>query len=171
MRSSTGNHWYRHLDSDFEEVGVDPKQKKVIVDRIEDWTTYAFQKSRQQLQQNHVPNSEERHSDRRVQLENTNDNIITHVHELRRKVLDELIPLRQLKVRIEPSTVDNLQQHAVVQLIAQRFHSQSKPGQRDSNDTAKLALSLEGTYGKRVGVVLLFFSVISSWILGLDFHF
>jgi hypothetical protein len=166
QRSSTNNHWYRHLD-ELDAPPLPPETRtttRVIIDQIEDWN-FAPSSQQQQQQQNRPSNHEE-FSERRVQQHQpseklqrksektttttTNDTIITNVHELRRKVLDENIPLRQLKVRLQTTTPPTTvrmqpQQHEVVQLIAQRYHTQSKPGQRDPKDTAKLALSLEGT--------------------------
>jgi hypothetical protein len=43
-----------------------------------------------------------------------------------------------------PPSQSQVQQHDVVQLMARRFHSRSTPGHRAANDTARLALSLEG---------------------------
>jgi len=72
--------------------------------------------------------------------------IVSDVHELRRMVLDERVPLRNLKVELNVAntTTSELVSHEVVQLIAERFRTQSKPGARHPDDTAKLALSLEG---------------------------
>lgn len=72
--------------------------------------------------------------------------IVTNVHELRKLVLDENIPLRDLKVELDVanSTATELMNHEVVQLIAKRFFSQSKPGSRTPDDTAILALAIEG---------------------------
>jgi hypothetical protein len=99
--------------------------------------------------------------------------IVTTAAALQHCVLDQGMPLKSVQVRIgsaagaedeeAPSTgaasrgvADattsrteieaniQLQQHDVVQLMARRFHSRSTPGHRAANDTAKLALSLEG---------------------------
>jgi len=72
--------------------------------------------------------------------------IVTDVHELRRRVLDEGMELRKVPVALDVANVTNadLLNHEVVQLIVKRFHSQSMPGKRGPADTAKLALSMEG---------------------------
>ena len=74
---------------------------------------------------------------------------ITNVHQLRQKVLDEGVEFR--KVQLAPNSFGNTtttsmeqQQHQVLQLLAERFHSGSTPGNRAANDTARLALSMEG---------------------------
>ena len=70
---------------------------------------------------------------------------ITSAHELRRRVLDEGVPLKKLKVEVDAATsppLSDLLDHEVVQLLAQRYRSNSTPGHRTDNVT--LALSIEG---------------------------
>lgn len=76
----------------------------------------------------------------------TTSDPITDVHELRRRVLDQGTELRKVPVALEVSnmTVDELLNHQVIQLMVERFHSKSTPGNRDATDTARLALSMEG---------------------------
>ena len=75
-----------------------------------------------------------------------NKQVITDVEELRAKVLDENVPLKHLQVnlRVANVTAQELMHHDVVQLIAERYRTQSKPGSRIRDDTAVLALSMEG---------------------------
>lgn len=77
---------------------------------------------------------------------NTKQEPVTDVHELRRIVLDEGTELRNVPVALDVSniTVSDLLNHQVVQLMVERFHSQSTPGDRHAADTARLALSMEG---------------------------
>lgn len=69
---------------------------------------------------------------------------VTHVQQLQHYVLDQRVPLKQLKIDFQPSNVTNTQllDHQVVQLIRKRFQEQSIPGHR--KDNATLALSIEG---------------------------
>lgn len=71
---------------------------------------------------------------------------IHNVQELRTAVLDDGLELRQTKLVHETATasVQTLLNHDVVQLIAQRAQSGSTPACRDVNDSATLALCLEG---------------------------
>ncbi|GKY96454.1 hypothetical protein MPSEU_000604900 [Mayamaea pseudoterrestris] len=66
-------------------------------------------------------------------------------HELRRRVLDEGVELKKLQVLVDTATTPNLSQlldHNVVQLLAERYRTNSTPGHR--SDNATLALSIEG---------------------------
>ena len=69
---------------------------------------------------------------------------VSNIHQLRRAVLDEGAELKQ--VNLTPSFVDvrieDVSNHDVLQLIAERFHSKSQPGSRKDNST--LALAMEG---------------------------
>jgi predicted patatin/cPLA2 family phospholipase len=71
---------------------------------------------------------------------------VTDVHELRRIVLDEGTKVSKVPVALQVSntSVSELLNHQVVQLMVERFHSQSTPGNRHATDTARLALSMEG---------------------------
>jgi hypothetical protein len=85
--------------------------------------------------------------------------VVTTAADLQHCVLDRGVPLKSVQVRIPgpPSSTEattdssrsrwdaqQLQQHDVVQLMARRFHSLSTPGHRTANDTAVLALAMEG---------------------------
>jgi hypothetical protein len=69
---------------------------------------------------------------------------VSNVQELRRAVLDSKTELRH--VQLTPTFADvaahDMLNHHVLQLIAQRFHSGSTPGNRQDNAT--LALAIEG---------------------------
>ena len=74
--------------------------------------------------------------------------------DLRRIVLDEQKELRQ--VAYDPKdplfadiAVQELLNHDVIELIVERFHSQSVPGQRSDNATLALALEGGGMRGTR----------------------
>jgi hypothetical protein len=79
---------------------------------------------------------------------NQRRHMVTNVNELRSKILDEGLPLRSVTVECPYSsanaTIGEVLQHNVIQLMVSRYHSQSKPGFRHSNDTAYLALAIEG---------------------------
>jgi hypothetical protein len=74
--------------------------------------------------------------------------IVTNVHELRSKILDAGWELQHLKVECPyasaNATISDVLQHDVLQLMVSRYHSRSRPGERSSNDTAYLALAIEG---------------------------
>jgi hypothetical protein len=74
--------------------------------------------------------------------------VVTNVHELRHKILDEGWALQSVKVECPYTSVNasiaDILQHDVIQVMVSRYHSQSKPGQRHKNDTAYLALAIEG---------------------------
>lgn len=74
--------------------------------------------------------------------------VVSNVHELREKVLDEGLHLQHVKIECPynsaNATIDEVLQHDVIQLMVSRFHSQSKPGFRHPSDTAYLALAIEG---------------------------
>jgi hypothetical protein len=83
---------------------------------------------------------------------------IKTVHELRHAVLDEGKELRDLQLDPEAqlfvnATTNELLNHDVIQLMVQRFKSGSTPGNRAPEDTARLALSIEG--GGMYGAVIL----------------
>jgi len=73
---------------------------------------------------------------------------VTDAHQLRQKVLDDNIPLKQIAVDLAVTTNNTsagellLQHHQVVQLLADRFQENSQPGAR--NDPYTLALCMEG---------------------------
>lgn len=74
---------------------------------------------------------------------------VSDVHELRKAVLDDQYPLSQVELakQIDTSIKESidatfLQNHAVLQLMKQRFETGSKPGHRQDNAT--LALAIEG---------------------------
>ena len=69
---------------------------------------------------------------------------IRNVQELRSALLDDGLELKQTQVIHETASVDvqELLNHDVIQLIAQRFETRSTPGRRTDNCT--LALSIEG---------------------------
>jgi hypothetical protein len=79
---------------------------------------------------------------------NQRRHMVTNVHELRSKILDEGLPLQSLTVECPYSSanaaIGEVLQHNVIQLMVSRYHTQSKPGFRHSNDTAYLALAIEG---------------------------
>jgi hypothetical protein len=95
------------------------------------------------LKNSGLPRSETTRRGRKHALQ---QQIVSNVHELREKVLNENIPLRDLKVNLNVAnvTVSEMINHEVVQLIAKRFYSQSKPGARAPDDKAVLALAIEG---------------------------
>ena len=66
---------------------------------------------------------------------------IGSVDQLRNAVLDEQQELRQIEVLAQKQT-EMLQNHNVLQLMSERFHSYSAPGNRQDNAT--LALAMEG---------------------------
>jgi hypothetical protein len=74
--------------------------------------------------------------------------VVSNVRELREKVLDEGLPLQKVKIECPyvsaNATIEEVLQHDVIQLMASRFHSQSKPGFRHPSDRAFLALAIEG---------------------------
>lgn len=73
--------------------------------------------------------------------------VCTTAHELRSRVLDEGLELRQVRVELHVLanvTVSQLVRHPVVRLVADRYRAQSKPGRRAAADTAVLALAIEG---------------------------
>ena len=74
--------------------------------------------------------------------------IVTNVNELRSKILDDGLALPNVKVECPyasaNATIADVLQHDVIQIMVARYHSQSRPGQRYSNDTAYLALAIEG---------------------------
>jgi predicted patatin/cPLA2 family phospholipase len=69
---------------------------------------------------------------------------VSNIHQLRQAVLDEGAELKQ--VNLTPSFVgvriEDVLNHDVLLLIAERFHSESQPGSR--KDNSKLALAMEG---------------------------
>lgn len=74
---------------------------------------------------------------------------IKTVQELRQAVLDEGKELRELELAEDAqllvnATAHELLNHEVVQLIAKRFRTGSTPGNRGPDDTARLALAIEG---------------------------
>jgi len=73
-------------------------------------------------------------------------NAITNVHELRSAILDEGKQLKELENLSEEASISiqEMLNHDVIQLISQRYSASSMPGNRHENDTAKLALSIEG---------------------------
>lgn len=74
--------------------------------------------------------------------------IVSNVKELRGKILDEGLSLQNVKIECPyasaNATIADVLQHEVIQIMVSRYHSQSRPGQRYSNDTAYLALAIEG---------------------------
>lgn len=74
--------------------------------------------------------------------------IVTSVNELRSKILDDGLALPNVKIECPyasaNATIADVLQHDVIQIMASRYHSQSRPGQRYINDTAYLALAIEG---------------------------
>ena len=77
---------------------------------------------------------------------------MTNVQQLRHAILDQNLPLKQIQVELpirnnnNNNTSTNLQNHAVIQLLAQRFRNanHSFPGDRGPEDPYQLALCLEG---------------------------
>lgn len=69
---------------------------------------------------------------------------VSNVHELRRKVLDEKCPFREIDIRLDVQDVSSteLLSHDVVQVLVQRFHDKSTPKNRQ--DQHYVALSIEG---------------------------
>ena len=74
---------------------------------------------------------------------------VSNVHELRKAILDDRYSLSQVELTSQlEAAVQNqvdevlLQNHAVLQLMKERFESGSKPGHRQDNAT--LALAIEG---------------------------
>lgn len=72
--------------------------------------------------------------------------VVATANELRAQVLDGHKELGDLTVQVpsQNCTHDTLFDHQVVELILQRSRLGSKPGHRASNDTAVLALAMEG---------------------------
>jgi hypothetical protein len=95
--------------------------------------------------------------------------VVTNIHELRRKILDEQLPLLAIKIQqpismvttasaaattttatatASSSTTANpplsLSNHAVLQVLAERVASRSTPGRRAAHDTHRVALAIEG---------------------------
>ena len=88
------------------------------------------------------------------------DGGITTVQELREAVLDDGRDLRDVSLAddvalLVNATTQQLLNHEVVELMVQRFKTGSTPGNRAPDDTAQLALSIEGggTYLRLVGFV------------------
>ena len=79
-----------------------------------------------------------------LRLSQTPPVVVTNVHELRRAILDDDYPMKQIDLQCPMAdlTVQQALHHDVLQLIAERFHSQSTPGHR--TDNATLALAFEG---------------------------
>ena len=90
---------------------------------------------------------------------------VTTAQQLRERVLDDGIELRKLDIKLlhklmdtnnstssgstEPKSIvstpnPQILNHEVLSLIARRFQEGSTPGNRPANDTARLALSMEG---------------------------
>jgi hypothetical protein len=88
--------------------------------------------------------------------------VVTNVHELRQKILDEQLPLSAIQIRrpiwaasnsataASSTTAANpppplaLSNHAVLQVLADRVASRSTPGRRAAHDTHHVALAIEG---------------------------
>ena len=70
--------------------------------------------------------------------------LIHNVEDLRKAVLDDGLELRQTKLAAQEAelSVNEVLNHQVIQLIAERFRTKSVPGNRNDNST--LALSIEG---------------------------
>ena len=80
--------------------------------------------------------------------------IVSDVDELRKAVLDNEIPFSQIQITSQldaavQGQVDAcfLQNHAVLQIIKERFDSESKPGSRSDNATVALAIEGGGMRG------------------------
>jgi predicted patatin/cPLA2 family phospholipase len=97
--------------------------------------------SKQQQKSNTVPRTSSSTTTRAPKQEP-----VTDVHELRRMVLDEGTQVSKVPVALQVSntSLSELLNHQVIQLMVERFHSQSTPGNRATTDTARLALSMEG---------------------------
>jgi hypothetical protein len=79
---------------------------------------------------------------------------VSNVHELRKAVLDDEIPFSQIEItsQLKGAVADQvdtsfLQNHAVLQIIKERFDSGSKPGGRADNATVALAIEGGGMRG------------------------
>ena len=77
--------------------------------------------------------------------------LVRDVHELRRQVLQNKIPLKDCNVNVTVHpinattvTTDQLRSHSVMRLIAQRMRTNSTPGNRAPGDEAHLSLAIEG---------------------------
>jgi hypothetical protein len=74
--------------------------------------------------------------------------VVSNVHELREKILDEGLQLQDVKIDCPyasaNASIDEVLRHDVIKVIVSRFHSQSKPGFRHPSDTAYMALAIEG---------------------------
>jgi hypothetical protein len=95
--------------------------------------------------------------------------VVTNVHELRQKILDEQLPLSAIRIQrpiwaasnsiasaatvATAATAANpppppppleLSNHAVLQVLADRVASRSTPGRRAAHDTHHVALAIEG---------------------------
>ena len=83
-----------------------------------------------------------------LQRKKQQQHIATNVHELRSKILDDGLALQNVKIECPyasaNATTADVLQHDVIQLMVSRYHSQSRPGERCCNDTAYLALAIEG---------------------------
>mmetsp|Transcript_21293 Transcript_21293/g.61070 ORF Transcript_21293/g.61070 Transcript_21293/m.61070 type:complete len:878 (-) Transcript_21293:33-2666(-) len=76
---------------------------------------------------------------------------VRDVHELRREVLQNRVPLKDIgfnltahPVNATTVTAEQLANHDVMKVISQRVRTNSTPGNRSPGDTAHLALAIEG---------------------------
>jgi len=81
-------------------------------------------------------------------------NTLSNVHELRKAVLDDKIPFSQIEItsRLDAAMENKmdlnvLHNHAVLQIMKERFDSRSKPGHRSDNETVALAIEGGGMRG------------------------
>lgn len=132
---------YRHLD-----VHEEFLQQRNVLRRapLLDLSTAALH-SRPFHSRDRIFTNDRRKNDRRPEMRQGKV-IVSDAHELREKVFDENIPLRDLQVNLDVANiaVSDLMTHEVIQLMVKRFHSQSKPGARAPDDKAILALAIEG---------------------------
>ena len=86
-------------------------------------------------------------------IANNSNNNMRNVHELRDALFNEGLKLEQIDGTYNGLNNDELQKvklleetlsHEVLKILSYRYQTKSKPGQRHVNDTATLALSIEG---------------------------
>jgi len=136
---------YKNLDNDLGVVPVVDAQDEVTAPRTTTTTTGRFRNITGRIRD--LPR-------RMLSSRNkTDEPVVTvrDVHELRREVLQNRIPLKDVgfnltvhPVNATTVTTDQLLEHSVMRLIAERMRTNSTPGNRAPDDTAHLSLAIEG---------------------------
>ncbi len=83
------------------------------------------------------------------QTKKTEPMMVKNVEELRHAILDQQLSLKDTKIEevtaATPSTEESpIMDHAVRELIKERYLTKSTPGNRNTTDTATLAIAIEG---------------------------